>query len=126
MNTQNRHPRWWQLSLLVPLMLELLFIEAKMSVPVWEHQMLELGVILLIFGVLAGWLGANRDALQNKITPAGRRPKLERATGPAPAVYTLARVEQTSVKPHSLADSAAPTAEFQQVSYGPPSGAQLN
>ena len=133
MNTQNRHPRWWQLSLLVPLMLGLLLVDAHMRLSAWEHQTIEVGVVLLMYGAMACWLWANQAALESETKQEKRWQSLDLATGPTPdEMARPALVEQNTTSHSQLAEPAPLTAELRQVlareaiRCTPPSGARLN
>lgn len=133
MNTQNRHPRWWQLSFLVPLMMALLLVDAHMRLFPWEHQVIEVGVVLLMYGALACWLWANQDALEGETKQQGGWQSIELAAGPAPD--EMARpvlVEQNATNHSQLVEYVPLAAELQPIfsreaiRCAPPSGARLN
>src|SRR4051794_26849371 len=71
MNTQNRHPRWWQLSLLAPIMMGLLLLDTHLVLSSMEHQIIEVGVVLLMYGAMACWLWANQEALEDENDETG-------------------------------------------------------
>jgi len=143
MNTQNRHPRWWQLSLLVPLMLGLLLVDAHMRLLPWEHQVIEVGVVLLMYGALACWLWTNQDALEGETKQQGGWQSMEPAawstveaasqlTPSLPTASIPAIRRQDSDEFYWLAEPVLLDAELEQTLQGPlnqcapPSGARLN
>ena len=138
MSTQKRHPRWWQLSLLVPLMMGLLLLDTHMWLSAVEHQIIGVGAVLLMYGALACWLWANQAALESETDQAGgwqridptERQALEEA--PRSVAPMSALVEQDSAEAHPFTEPTLLEAELQQVLYAPvdhctlPSGARLN
>ena len=59
----NRKPSWWLLYLTVPLLLGLLVLEARLSVQLVAHRILEFGIVLLWLGLMLVWVRANEGAL---------------------------------------------------------------
>ena len=56
-------PKWWQLYTLFPLLVLLLVVEHQLSITEGEHQAAQIGIILLIYGLIHLWLRANTVAL---------------------------------------------------------------
>jgi len=143
MNTQNRHPRWWQLSLLVPLMMGLLLVDSHMRLFPWEHQVIEVGVVLLMYGALACWLWSNQDALEGETKQQGGWQRMQPAewsaveeapwpTSSLPTASMPAGRRQDGDERYRLAEPVLFDAELKQTLHGPlnqcarPSGARLN
>lgn len=59
-------PQWWQMYLLVPLMIALLVIEGEIQSPLIVHRFLEFGIVLVTFGLMAVWIQGNQAALSNE------------------------------------------------------------
>jgi len=63
MPSRDRHPKWWQLyALFLPLVL-LLVLEHLLPFSAGEHQAVQIGIILLAYGLIHLWLHANTVAL---------------------------------------------------------------
>jgi hypothetical protein len=56
-------PRWWLLYLTLPLMIGLFVLEGRLTEPDIVHRILELGIVIVCFGLMAVWVRANEDAL---------------------------------------------------------------
>ena len=63
MLSQNTRPRWWQLYLTFPLLIGLFVMDARLRISSRGHQAVQIGIILLIYGLIHVWLKANRSAL---------------------------------------------------------------
>ena len=62
MSSQTLRPKWWQLYLVLPLLLTLFIVEHRLSVSTLGHQVVQIGIVLLIYGFIQRWLNANRRA----------------------------------------------------------------
>ncbi|MFN8493021.1 MAG: hypothetical protein U0350_35790 [Caldilineaceae bacterium] len=133
MFTQKRKPKWWQLGLLAPLMVGLLILDARLTLSQWEHQCIEVGVVLLMYGSMACWLWLNQEALENEANKPGGWQRiapetLQQPTEPLPPVET----EQPSVVAYPVATLNELDDALQYALHGPlyqhtpPSGARLN
>jgi len=58
-------PKWWQLYLTFPLLLALFVMDSRLKISVRGHQAVQLGTILLVYGLIHWWLKANRSALSH-------------------------------------------------------------
>jgi hypothetical protein len=63
MTSKNIGPRWWQLYLTFPLLLALFVMDNRLKISPRGHQAVQIGIILLIFGLIHLWLKANASAL---------------------------------------------------------------
>jgi hypothetical protein len=63
MKTKTRHPPWWQLWMLVPGLGMLGLLEAKAPLPATAHKVVEIGLVLLVNGLIWLWLRANKAGL---------------------------------------------------------------
>ena len=133
MNTQNRKPRWRQLMLFAPLMLGLLFMDTHLALSTVEHQLIEVGIVLLMYGAMACWLWANQEALENEDDQEGKWQRLDPAEWQALEETSLvASIARGGDAAYPFAESALSDVELQKVLYRPvnhcpvPSGARLN
>jgi hypothetical protein len=63
MLSTNIRPKWWQLYLTFPLLIALFVLETRLRVSVRAHQAVQIGILLLVYGLIHIWLKANRSAL---------------------------------------------------------------
>ena len=63
MEKERRRPSWWQLWLLLPALGILAFLEARASLSPAGHRVVEVAIILVIYGLVSVWLRANQAAL---------------------------------------------------------------
>ena len=63
MRTKTRRPPWWQLWVLVPVLGILGFLETGTPLTAVDHKLAEVGIVLLVFGLISLWLRANQAAL---------------------------------------------------------------
>jgi hypothetical protein len=61
----NIRPKWWQLYLTFPLLIALFVLDTRLKVSVRGHQAVQIGILLLVYGLVHLWLRANRSALSN-------------------------------------------------------------
>ncbi len=64
MKHQSVQPKWWQLYLTFPLMVVLFAIEGRLKLSTYARQIAQLGIILLVFGLVHLWLKANEAAMR--------------------------------------------------------------
>lgn len=57
---------WWLVYATVPLMIALLLIEARIPGTLLVHRILEFGIVLLSFGLMAIWVHGNQAALSDE------------------------------------------------------------
>jgi len=69
MSTEKKHPKWWQLYVMLPVLVSLFYPETRATLTETEHIIAEVGLLFLIFGFVQVWLRANRSALMS-IDPA--------------------------------------------------------
>lgn len=55
MNQTNRRPLRWQLWYLVVMMPALLFSERTLSISSLDHRLMQVGIILLVYGLMFYW-----------------------------------------------------------------------
>jgi hypothetical protein len=94
MSKKDRLPAWWRLALLVALIPTLFLIEMRLPVTEGAHRVLQIGIVLLIYGCAWFWLNANEvalireeqqkrhEALRKVLQPLASQPAIARATDP--------------------------------------------
>ena len=63
MFSQDIRPKWWQLYLTLPLLVALFVMEHRLNISVHGHQAVQIGILILIYGLMHLWLQANASAL---------------------------------------------------------------
>ena len=63
MSTHYARPKWWQLYLTLPFLIVLFILDTRLGISERGHQMVHLGIILLVYGLVHLWLKANATAL---------------------------------------------------------------
>jgi hypothetical protein len=58
-------PKWWQLYLTFPLLVLLFVLDGRLKLTPREHQALQVGILLLVYGLIYLWLHINALALAN-------------------------------------------------------------
>ena len=115
-------PKWWLLYLLLPVLVGLFVIEHKASVSNVGRRVVEVGIVLLVFGLIELWLRANdaniraaqwraaqgRETRRVIYTAQGQFVSIKKADT-QPASVTPARIMETapverSPEPTALAD----------------------
>ena len=63
MSSNYARPKWWQLYLTFPLLVVLFILEARLKISQLGHELLQLGILLLVYGLIHFWLKSNAKAL---------------------------------------------------------------
>ncbi len=63
MYTKNARPKWWQVYLTFPLLIALFVLDSRLKLTVHEHEGVQIGIVLLIYGLIHIWIKANSRAL---------------------------------------------------------------
>ena len=63
MSSSNNRPKWWQLYLTVPLLIGLFLLDARLKLSQRGHIAMQLGSLLLVYGLVHVWLKANATEL---------------------------------------------------------------
>ncbi len=63
MSTNHTRPKWWQLYLTFPLLIALFAVDTRLKLSTRGHQVIQIGAVLLIYGLMRMWLKANARAL---------------------------------------------------------------
>lgn len=59
-------PKWWQLYLTFPLLIVLFLVESRLKLSSRGHQVVQIGILLLVYGFVHLWLKANSSALSQR------------------------------------------------------------
>jgi len=65
MSRLKSRPRWWTLYLTLPLLLALFLVERRLRLSAGGHLAAQIGIVLLIYGLIDLWLRANARALSH-------------------------------------------------------------
>ncbi|MBI5965072.1 MAG: hypothetical protein HY863_16450 [Chloroflexi bacterium] len=65
MSTNYARPKWWQVYLTFPLLIGLFMVDSRLKLSTRGHQALQIGILLLVYGLVHLWLKANARALSN-------------------------------------------------------------
>lgn len=57
------HPKWWQLYLTFPLLIALFLLESRLKISARGHQAVQIGILLLVYGLVHLWLRSNATAI---------------------------------------------------------------
>lgn len=63
MTTSTARPKWWQLYLMFPLLIVLFILDPQLKVSTRGHQVFQIGIILVVYGLIYWWIKANSVAL---------------------------------------------------------------
>ena len=63
MSTHYARPKWWQLYLTFPLLVALFLLDHRLRLSVRGQQAVQIGILLLVYGLVHLWLKANGTAL---------------------------------------------------------------
>lgn len=63
MNSAKQNPKWWQLYLTFPLLIALFAMDNRLKISAHGHVAVQIGIILLVYGLSHLWLKANALAL---------------------------------------------------------------
>jgi len=62
-STKYARPKWWQLYLTFPLLIALFILDTRLKLSERGHQAVQIGIILLVYGLVHLWLKANATGL---------------------------------------------------------------
>lgn len=63
MNSSDARPKWWQLYLTFPLLIGLFAMDSRLKISILGHQVVQIGILLIVYGLIHLWLKANSSAL---------------------------------------------------------------
>lgn len=66
MISSNNHPKWWQIYLTFPLLIALFVLDHRLETSTRGHEVVQIGIILLVYGLIYGWLKANSRAISRR------------------------------------------------------------
>jgi hypothetical protein len=98
MSTKKQDPKWWQLYVMLPVLVSLFYPETRAALTETEHIIAEVGILCLIFGFVQMWMRANRSALTN-INPAETGWGIRRYELPVEQLRDLGELEDPPTVP---------------------------
>jgi K+ transporter len=63
MYSNTPRPKWWQVYLTFPLLIVLFVLDNHIKLSERGHQVVQIGIVLIVFGLVHLWLKANATAL---------------------------------------------------------------
>jgi hypothetical protein len=63
MSSNYARPKWWQVYLTFPLLIALFAVGGRLKLSVRGHQVIQIGIVLIVYGLIHLWLKANAKAL---------------------------------------------------------------
>ena len=63
MSSNYARPKWWQLYLTFPLLIALFAADNRFKLSVRGHQAVQIGIVLIVYGLIHLWQKANATAL---------------------------------------------------------------
>lgn len=74
MTSNQTHPKWWQLYLTFPLLIALFAVDSRLKLSTRGHQAVQIGIVLIVYGLIHVWLKANARALaaMDQTQPTGK------------------------------------------------------
>ena len=65
MSSHYARPKWWQVYFTFPLLIALFMLDSRLKISARGHQAVQIGIVLLVYGLVHLWLKANAKALSN-------------------------------------------------------------
>lgn len=74
MSSNHTHPKWWQVYLTFPLLIALFAVDSRLKLSTRGHQAVQIGIVLIVYGLIHAWLKANARALSamDQMQPTGK------------------------------------------------------
>ena len=72
MSSRDLRPKWWQLYLTFPLLMALFAVDNRLKISTRGHIVVQIGIVLLVYGLWHLWLNANATALSKTDQRPGR------------------------------------------------------
>ena len=63
MSSKEIRPKWWQVYLIFPLLIALFAIDNRLKISTRGHETVQIGIVLLVYGLVHLWIKANSRAL---------------------------------------------------------------
>jgi len=99
MNKSSIRPAWWFLYLCIALVLGLFWLEAKLPFSAAGHTWAEVGLVLILYGLVTAWLKANEAAMIAEEREKYKRMKLPKAVITAQTRYQDMAVQEGNSHP---------------------------
>ena len=64
MSPQHPRPKWWQMYLTLPLLIVLFLADSRLKISTRGHQVVQIGILLIVYGLMYLWVKANARALR--------------------------------------------------------------
>jgi hypothetical protein len=65
LSSEDIRPKWWQLYLTFPLLVALFVLDHRLKISARGHLVVQIGILMIIYGLVHLWLKANAYALAN-------------------------------------------------------------
>jgi hypothetical protein len=65
MSADTSRPKWWQVYLTFPLLFALFMLDSRLKLSKHGHLAVQIGIILLVYGLVHLWLKTNATALSD-------------------------------------------------------------
>jgi len=65
MYSNTPRPKWWQVYLTLPLLIALFMFDHSIKLSERGHEAMQIGILLLVYGLIHVWLKANEAALSD-------------------------------------------------------------
>jgi hypothetical protein len=63
MSSNYARPKWWQVYLTFPLLMVLFMLDHRLKLSTREHEVVQIGILILVYGLIHLWIWANAKAL---------------------------------------------------------------
>ncbi len=64
MFSSSSRPKWWQVYLVLPLLIVLFLVDSRLKISSGGHEAVQIGIVLLVYGLIHLWLKTNARALR--------------------------------------------------------------
>ena len=65
----HSHPKWWQVYLTLPLLVALFAVDSRLKISTRGHQVVQIGILLIVYGLMYLWVNVNAQALREMDQP---------------------------------------------------------
>ena len=117
MSRKNRRPRWWQTGLIMLGFGILCFVEARAPLSTTGHRVVQLGIVLLVYGLLFLWLHVNQGAWLSETCDKAARDATSRTSSLDAEPDTIAVRDGTQDRPSSLQPQSTATEKSRFLSW---------
>ncbi len=102
MNTSTARTKWWQVYLTLSLLIVLFIFDSRLKISGRGHQAVQIGIILLVYGLVHLWLNANQAALaeygQYRGTVIISRPHVYKLVNTHSENHSMVQLQDTEIK----------------------------